>query len=90
MTTTPPTAEATLSGSPVSPLRASFANLNTNDGERESSTAAIRAAAGHTRHESLEKYTRRDSSASDANDSQRERSSVSSQGGVNGNNKKNS
>ncbi|RVD84193.1 uncharacterized protein DFL_005957 [Arthrobotrys flagrans] len=85
MTATPPTKRES---SPVSPLRASFANLNADD--HSSATAAIRAAAGHTRHESLEKYTRRDSTASENrnDESYRDRSSVSSQGGSGG--KKNS
>ncbi|KAK6332443.1 septum-promoting GTP-binding protein 1 [Orbilia brochopaga] len=87
MTTTPPTKR---DHSPVSPLRASFANLNTTD-DGQSATAAIRASAGHTRHESLEKYTRRDSTASESRNDEgyRERSSISSQGGS-GNSKKNS
>ncbi|EWC45326.1 hypothetical protein DRE_00725 [Drechslerella stenobrocha 248] len=89
MATTPPTKRDT---SPVSPLRASFANLNTTDDGQQSAAAAIRAAAGHTRHESLEKYTRRDSTASESrnDDGYRERSSISSQGGGAGGNKKNS
>ncbi|KAF3929277.1 hypothetical protein AA313_de0206997 [Arthrobotrys entomopaga] len=81
MTTTPPTKRET---SPVSPLRASFANLNTED--HSQATAAIRAQAGHTRHESLEKYTRRDSTASENRNEEgyRERGSISSQSGAAG------